>query len=117
MNDYIAYTSEWIYVDSTCYYIKSIVWLLIISKFTPNRCFFTLVTHKPAEANKVLILLAAVTIVLTGLHFAQDFFIPLALAFFIAAVSFPIMNWLREHKVPRFLSVLMTVFVYKLNES
>ena len=48
---------------------------------------------------------------LCGLYFARDFFIPVSLAFFIAAVSFPITNWLREHKVPRFLSVMITVLV------
>lgn len=66
---------------------------------------------KPAEAYKVLLLLASATLVLCGLKLAQDFFIPVSLAFFIAAVSFPITNWLREHKVPRFLSVLITVLV------
>ncbi len=66
---------------------------------------------KPAEAYKVMLLLASSVLVFTGLYFARDFFIPVALAFFIAAVSFPITNWLREHKVPRFLSVLLTVLV------
>jgi|TARA_B110000908_G_scaffold172773_1_gene243042 AI-2 transport protein TqsA len=69
------------------------------------------VPSKPAEAYKVLLLLASATLVLCGLKLAQDFFIPVSLAFFIAAVSFPITNWLREHKVPRFLSVLITVLV------
>ena len=49
--------------------------------------------------------------IFAGLYFARDFLIPVSLAFFIAAVSFPITNWLREHKVPRFLSVLTTVLV------
>jgi len=69
------------------------------------------VPSKPAEAYKVLLLLASATLVLCGMKLAQDFFIPVSLAFFIAAVSFPITNWLREHKVPRFLSVLITVLV------
>ncbi|HCC21378.1 MAG TPA: hypothetical protein DEP88_09050 [Verrucomicrobiales bacterium] len=66
---------------------------------------------KPIEAYKVLLLLASTVLVFAGLYFARDFFIPVALAFFIAAVSFPITNWLREHRVPRFLSVLLTVMV------
>lgn len=49
--------------------------------------------------------------IFAGMYFARDFLIPVSLAFFIAAVSFPITNWLREHRVPRFLSVLMTVLV------
>ncbi|MFK7911914.1 MAG: AI-2E family transporter [Akkermansiaceae bacterium] len=67
--------------------------------------------QRPVEAYKVMLLLASAVLVFTGLKQAQAFFIPVALAFFIAAVSFPITNWLREHRVPRFLSVLMTVLV------
>lgn len=58
-----------------------------------------------------MLLLASSVLVLTGMYFARDFFIPVALAFFLAAVSFPITNWLREHKVPRFFSVLISVLV------
>lgn len=58
-----------------------------------------------------MLLLASAVLVLTGMYFARDFFIPVALAFFLAAVSFPITNWLREHKVPRFFSVLISVLV------
>ncbi|MGB1874841.1 MAG: AI-2E family transporter [Akkermansiaceae bacterium] len=68
-------------------------------------------TPKPAESYKVMLLLASAVLVLTGMYFARDFFIPVALAFFLAAVSFPITNWLREHKVPRFFSVLISVLV------
>jgi len=69
------------------------------------------VTPKPAEAYKVMLLLASAVLIVTGLKLAQTFFIPVCLAFFIAAVSFPITNWLREHKVPRFFAVLITVLV------
>jgi len=58
-----------------------------------------------------MLLIASAVLVLTGLYFARDFFIPVSLAFFLAAVSFPITNWLREHKVPRFFAVLVTVLV------
>jgi len=66
---------------------------------------------KPVEAYKVMLLLASATILIGGLHAARDFFIPVSLAFFLAAVSFPIMSWLREHRVPRFFAVLITVGV------
>jgi AI-2 transport protein TqsA len=66
---------------------------------------------KPVEAYKAMLLLASTIIVVGGLHAAQAFFIPVSLAFFLAAVSFPIMNWLREHRVPRFFAVLITVVV------
>lgn len=58
-----------------------------------------------------MLLLASAVLVIGGLHAARDFFIPVCLAFFLAAVSFPIMNWLREHRVPRFFAVLITVLV------
>lgn len=66
---------------------------------------------RPAEAYKVLLLLASAVLVVTGLKLAAAFFLPVFLAFFIAAVSFPITNWLREHRVPRFFAVFITVMV------
>ncbi|NWK54686.1 AI-2E family transporter [Verrucomicrobiaceae bacterium N1E253] len=68
-------------------------------------------TTKPVEAYKAMLLLASAVVVVSGLHLARNFFIPVSLAFFLAAVSFPIMNWLREHKVPRIFAVLITVLV------
>ena len=61
------------------------------------------------RAGKALLLIAALVIVVSGLKVAQSFFIPLLLAFFIATVSFPLLNFLREKKVPRPLAVLLTV--------
>lgn len=54
-------------------------------------------------------MLAALVIVVSGLKAAQSFFIPILLAFFIATVSFPFLNFLREKKVPRPIAVLLTV--------
>ena len=68
-------------------------------------------SSKPVETYKVMLLLASLVLVVGGLQAARDFFIPVCLAFFLAAVSFPIMNWLREHRVPRFFAVLTTVAV------
>lgn len=58
-----------------------------------------------------MLLLASAILVIAGLKQAAVFCIPVILAFFIAAVSFPITNWLREHKIPRFLAVITTVLV------
>jgi len=60
---------------------------------------------------RMVILLAASFIVIGGLKASSAFFIPILLAFFIATVSFPITTWLRNHKVPRWLAVLLTVLV------
>jgi AI-2 transport protein TqsA len=58
-----------------------------------------------------LILLATLVLIVAGLKQAQGFFMPVLLAFFIATVSFPITNWLRNHRVPRAVAVLLTVLV------
>ena len=58
-----------------------------------------------------MLLVACAILVCAGFYLARDFFIPVCLAFFLAAVSFPITNFLREHRVPRFFAVLITVLV------
>lgn len=66
---------------------------------------------KAAEASKILLVLASLVLVVAGMKASADFFVPVLLAFFIATVSFPIMSWLREHRVPRVFAVLITVIV------
>ncbi len=61
------------------------------------------------RAGKALFTLAALVLVVAGLKAAQAFFIPVLIAFFIATVSFPLLNFLREKKLPRPLAVLLTV--------
>lgn len=58
-----------------------------------------------------MLLLASLIVVIAGLKAAQSFFVPILLAFFIATISFPITNWLRNHRVPRAIAVLLTVLV------
>jgi AI-2 transport protein TqsA len=60
---------------------------------------------------RMLLLIAASFIVIGGLKASASFFVPILLSFFIATVSFPITNWLRQHRVPRSLAVLLTVLV------
>ena len=67
--------------------------------------------RKSAEGSKIILILAALVIVIGGMKYAADFILPILLAFFIATISFPITNWLREHRVPRGLAVLTTVIV------
>jgi AI-2 transport protein TqsA len=50
-------------------------------------------------------------VLIAGLKFAQPLCVPVLLAFFIATVSFPITSWLRRHRVPNPLAVLLTVVV------
>lgn len=59
----------------------------------------------------MVLLFAALVIGVAGLKAAQNFFVPVLLAFFIATVSYPIMDWLRRHRVPRVIAMLLTVLV------
>lgn len=54
-------------------------------------------------------MLAALFVIIAGLKAAQSFFLPVLIAFFLATVSFPILNFLRVKKVPRAIAVLLTV--------
>jgi len=63
------------------------------------------------KAGKALWMLAALIIIIAGLREAQSFLLPILIAAFIATVSFPLLNFLREKRVPRPLAVLLTVAV------
>lgn len=61
------------------------------------------------EAGKTLMILAALVILVAGLKAAGSLFITILLAFFIATVSFPVLNVLLKKGVPRPIAVLLTV--------
>lgn len=61
------------------------------------------------EAGKTLMILAALVILVAGLKAAESLFITILLAFFIATVSFPVLNVLLKKGVPRPIAVLLTV--------
>ena len=63
------------------------------------------------QAARILVTAGMVVVLVSGLKLAQDFFVPLLLAAFIATVSFPITSWLRSKRVPRAIAVLLTVLV------
>ncbi len=50
-------------------------------------------------------------IAVAGLKAAQNFFLPVLLAFFVATVSFPVTHALVKRRVPRSIAVLLTVLV------
>jgi len=60
---------------------------------------------------KLLLILACTALIIAGLKASSGLFVPILLAFFIATVSMPITNWLRKHRLPRWLAVLLTVMV------
>lgn len=59
----------------------------------------------------MLLLMAALVISVAGLKIAQNFFLPVLLAFFVATVSFPITQGLINRRVPRVIAVFLTVLV------
>lgn len=63
------------------------------------------------RAGRVVLTLAALVVLVSGLKAAQGFFLPVLLAFFVATVSFPITNALRNRRVPRSIAVLLTVLI------
>jgi len=68
-------------------------------------------SSKKTTAVQALVTVACAVVVIAGLKLAQGFFVPVLLAAFIATISFPITGFLRRHKVPRSLAVLLTVLV------
>lgn len=67
--------------------------------------------NSPYKLTRIIIAAACTVVLIAGLKLAQGFFVPILLAAFIATVSFPITDWLRRHRVPRFFAVLITVLV------
>lgn len=63
------------------------------------------------RAGTMLIMLAALVLVVAGLKAAQNFFLPVLLAFFVSTASYPIMRMLTQRRIPRWMAVLVTVLV------
>lgn len=61
------------------------------------------------KTDKALFMLTALVVAIAGLKAAESVFLPILLSFFIATISFPILNFLRNKGVPRPLAVLLTV--------
>lgn len=68
-------------------------------------------TKEGRGAARVLLLLAALVVSVAGLKSAQNFFLPVLLAFFVATASYPITQWLTGRKIPRVVAVFLTVLV------
>jgi len=69
----------------------------------------TLVRKQPGSGIRVLLSLASVVIIATGLKLAASLFIPVMLGLFLALLSMPILNWLDRRGLPRPLAVLLTI--------
>lgn len=60
---------------------------------------------------RVLFILACLVIVMAGLRAAAPILLPFFVALFMAVLSLPIMFWLRRHRVPAPLAILVAVLV------
>lgn len=67
----------------------------------------------PAKERGFRLLLtgACLVVVLAGMKAAAPFFVPMVLAFFLGVLSYPMMRWLRERRVPHWIAVLLTVLL------
>jgi len=70
---------------------------------------FADVTQPKAPGIKVLISLACLVVVVGGLRLAGELLIPIVLGLFLALLSLPLTKWLKNHRVPPGLAVLITV--------
>ncbi|MFN9026373.1 MAG: hypothetical protein ACK5VX_09325, partial [Akkermansiaceae bacterium] len=61
------------------------------------------------KAGKALLMFAALVIVIAGLRESKDFFLPILVAAFVATISFPMLNFLREKRIPAPIAVILTV--------
>jgi predicted PurR-regulated permease PerM len=52
---------------------------------------------------------ACLVVLVAGLKAAGDIFLPFLLALFVAVLSLPLISWLRRHRVPGGVAVLLTV--------
>ncbi len=64
---------------------------------------------KPSPIAKFLVVSAAFVVVVSGLKMAGPLLVPFLLAVFIAMIVSPLLNWLKERKVPGSLAIILIV--------
>jgi predicted PurR-regulated permease PerM len=60
---------------------------------------------------RVLLIIASLVIVIAGLKAASGVLLPILIAVFLSMISLPLLNWLQSVRVPKWLAVLITIFV------
>lgn len=61
------------------------------------------------RGGRYVLIAASMVIVIAGLRAAATLILPILLACFLTILSLPLLRWMREHRVPVFVSVLLTV--------
>ncbi|HEV8629359.1 MAG TPA: AI-2E family transporter [Thermoanaerobaculia bacterium] len=63
----------------------------------------------PGRASQRLLTVASLAVVIAALKLGAGLLVPFAAAFFLALLSLPLLTWLEEHRVPRWLAVTLAV--------
>jgi len=67
--------------------------------------------QKPWEINQLFIFLGMLCIVFAVLKIASEIVVPALIAFAIAIILSPLLEWLEQHRVPRSLSLILVLLV------
>jgi AI-2 transport protein TqsA len=67
------------------------------------------------QGGKALIMLACLCVFITGLKLGASFLMPIAVAFFLSILSYPIMNWLMRKRVPHVIALILTMGIIVLS--
>jgi AI-2 transport protein TqsA len=63
------------------------------------------------KGSQAVVTLACLFVVLTGMKIAANVLVPIVYAFFLAVLSYPLVRWLRRHRVPAVLALGITMLV------
>jgi AI-2 transport protein TqsA len=63
------------------------------------------------KGSQAVVTLACLFVVLTGMKIAAGVLVPVAYAFFLAILSYPLVRWLRRHRVPAPLALGITMLM------
>jgi predicted PurR-regulated permease PerM len=76
---------------------------------SPDDSDFTPPTTKKMQGARALLTVASLFVVIAGLRVAAPFLVPVAVAFFLAVLSYPVMAWLMRKRVPHVVALILTV--------
>lgn len=63
------------------------------------------------KGSQAIVTLACLCVVLTGMKVAANVLVPIVYAFFLAVLSYPLVRWMRKHRVPAGIALGVTMLV------
>ncbi len=63
------------------------------------------------KGSQAVVTLACLFVVLTGMKVAANVLVPIVYAFFLAVLSYPMVSWMRRHRVPAAVALGVTMLV------